>query len=406
MGKADTVIRDRRTELGKFKAPQAPDKLVGCMLAERYMVQEKIGEGGMGTVYLAEDTKLGKKVALKVLPKYLAAMPSVTQRFVQEAKVAPRIEHENVIDVTDLGTTPDGIPFFVMEYLKGIDLYQAMGSGAGGWTKRNAEIMLQVCRALSAAHEKGVIHRDMKPENVFLPERSDGSVFVKLLDFGVAKLLEHARVLEEDENRVLITETLTDARMTQAGVIMGTPAYMAPEQAKGADVDHRADIYAVGTIMYEMVCGAVPFEPEGYEGMMRARMILEMQVSAEPAPPGKRRPDLKLPPDLEAVIMKALRKNPDERFQSMKEMEEAIAAVPVPGESQNGKAKKEIRMGSLSVLGYREMKKAQKARKARLRNIVVAAALAALAALAGLSYAFRHSIAERMHPPERMMEKR
>jgi serine/threonine-protein kinase len=398
----DTLVR-KRMELERHKARSDPNRLVGTMLAERYMIFDIIGEGGMGTIYFAEDTKISKKVAIKVLPKDLVRMPNVAARFVQEAKVATKIDHENVIDVTDLGTTPDGVPFFVMEYLKGSDLYKAVGPGGLSWSRKTADIVFQICRALSAAHEKGIIHRDMKPENVFLVERSDGGVFIKVLDFGIAKILEQAQVLEVQEDGSV---EIKHDRITHAGMVLGTPAYMAPEQARGEEIDHRVDVYAVGTILYEMVCGCVPFDAEGFEGMARARIILDMQRGPEePLPPSRRNPAARVPPELEAVIMRAIKKDPAQRFQSMKEMEEAIAALQVPEEPRaNSRSLGEgIRLGSRSIIGYLEMRNAERARSMRKRRIAMAATLAIAAAAASITaYRFYPEIIDMFFPAHRV----
>ncbi|MFN7990867.1 MAG: serine/threonine-protein kinase [Candidatus Micrarchaeia archaeon] len=379
-----TLVRDRQKEdFEKFHGREA-DQLIGKTLSSRYKILEKIGEGGMGKVYLAEDTRIGKKVAVKVLPEYLGKTGQIAERFIQEAKVAPRIEHENIIDVTDLGKTPKGVPFFVMEYLKGSDLGSAMSKGeVRGWNVWSKDLLLQICRALSAAHDKGIVHRDMKPENVFLVERSDKRVFVKLVDFGIAKLLEQA---QDEPSEAPSGGEERPGRITQAGSIMGTPEYMAPEQASGEDVDHRVDIYAVGTMVYEIACGKVPFEVEEKESPMAdALKILHMQKFTAPQPPSARRPDLKIPAGLEAVIMKALAKKRDDRFATMKEMETAIEALEATQEERKPiPLTKGITIGSRAGLGYNELIRRERSRK-RLRIAIIAAGL--IAAAAGLTVA-------------------
>jgi serine/threonine-protein kinase len=403
---ADTLLRAKGA---KPKEPLAEriidvDPLIGNMLSERYLLLGRIGQGGMGTVYVAEDTNLdGKKVAVKVLPKYLAKMPGVASRFVQEAKLAPKIENENIINVTDRGTTPEGVPFFVMEYLKGSDLGQALASGPMGWSQRTADIILQICRALHKAHETGIVHRDLKPENVFLLERSDGKDFIKLLDFGIAKMLEQAQSYEVHEgSEVMPADPKTsDPRMTQAGVVLGTPAYMAPEQARGENIDHRVDIYALGTILYELVCGAVPFDAEeSTDPFARPYKILDMQKNEEPLPPSRKTPGLKIPPELEALIMKSLQKDPAARFQTMKEFEEAMASIPVPQQSPaNGRSSQQgIRLGARSIIGYREIKKAENTRVVKRRRVFVAAAVALALAGGIAAYKLRPEILNRFFP--------
>jgi len=351
----------------------------------RYKLIELIGQGGMGNVYLAEDTRLDrKKVAVKIILE--------DSCFVQEALVAPRIDHENIIDVTDRGKTPEGVPFFVMEYLKGSDLGAVISKeGVLPWCERTRDIVLQMCRGLSAAHEKGIVHRDMKSENVFLVERSDNRVFIKLFDFGIAKLLEsvHEEKGQEKQEHGSAPLSSIGAGITQAGSVKGTPDYMAPEQAAGADIDHRVDIYAVGTIMYEMLCGCVPFVLQAKENPLAdAFKILDMQRTQQPVPPRARRPDLAIPEEVEAVVMKALSKNRDDRFRTMKDMEEAIMALEVPQDGQpfscasaKGQVSmKEFRPGSKAMIGYAAIVTSEKERrrKAIVKAIVAASAAAAI----------------------------
>ncbi len=390
--------------MGEAAKPQAEppivvDELINKTIMSRYKILELIGQGGMGNVYLAEDTRLGKRVAVKVLPQFFEKMPNIAERFMQEALLAPRIDHENIIDVTDRGKTSKGVPFFVMEYLKGNDLAGTISrEGPMPWCERTKDMLLQICRGLGAAHEKGVVHRDMKPENVFLVERSDGSTFIKLFDFGIAKLIEETALEKKrseqgnpaDAQRKAESEAPVPserAGMTLPGTVMGTPQYMAPEQASGGDVDHRADVYAVGTIMYEMLCGRVPFVLEAKESPMAdAFRILEMQKTLSPTPPHTLRPDLPILPAVEAVILRALAKKPVERFQSMKEMEEAIGAIPAPDViplTERPEAHiKDLRPGSRAMLGYSAIEKEEAKRRRRVLRI---AAIAAAAAIAGAS---------------------
>src|SRR4029079_2008039 len=190
-------------------------------------VIRKLGEGGMGSVYLAMHTILEKQVALKVLHGEFARKPDLVDRFIQEAKSASRIRHENVIDISDFGVTPDGFVFFAMELLQGHDLHEEIArsklAGVPLPWERSRKIFLQVCSALSAAHAQGIVHRDLKPENIYLIEFLGNKEFVKLLDFGIAKLTEVAE---------------GDRKLTRTGMLFGTPEYMSPEQARGDAVDH------------------------------------------------------------------------------------------------------------------------------------------------------------------------
>ena len=198
------------------------DPLLGQTLAGRYSIVRKLGEGGMGAVYLATHNILEKQVALKILHGEFARKPDLVERFMQEAKAASRISHENVIDISDFGTTPEGLVFFAMELLTGHDLHEEIARArlAGQllpWS-RSKKIFLQICAALTAAHGKGIIHRDLKPENVYLVEFLGDPDFVKLLDFGIAKLTEVAE---------------GDRKLTRTGMLFGTPEYMSPEQGRG-----------------------------------------------------------------------------------------------------------------------------------------------------------------------------
>jgi serine/threonine protein kinase len=275
--------------------------LVGQLLLGRYQVLEKIGDGGMGTVYLAEHTTILKKFAIKVLSAELSLREDHVDRFMREARAASMITHPNVVEITDFGMSPDGQPFFVMEYLQGKDLAQVLGEqGPLPW-KRARGIMLQVCSALQAAHEQSIVHRDMKPGNVVLVKRGTNSDHVKVLDFGIAKVLS-----QEADPRGL----------TQSGTVVGTPEYMSPEQGWGQPVDHRGDIYALGVLLYELLTGKIPF---GGTTMMEILNRHMFEV-----------PDIKhpnIPEEVGAIVLKAMQKDRALRFQSMNELAAAVEAV-------------------------------------------------------------------------------
>ena len=284
------------------------DALFGQVLADRYRVLDLIGKGGMGKVYLAEHVALGKRVAVKVLNQAYTHRPDQVKRFLREAQAASKIGHENVIDVIDFGEMPNGSVFFAMEHLQGEDLGKLLRrNGALPWS-RARRILLQICRALQAAHAKGILHRDMKPENCFVIHRNGMRDFVKVLDFGIAKVLE--------ENRQ-VSHTLT-----QAGALIGTPEYMAPEQVQGEAADVRMDIYALGCIMYQLLTGQLPFSDKTMFG------VLSQQVNVRPVPPRQLAPDADIPPEVEAIILKAMEKDRALRFQTMAELIEAIVAAP------------------------------------------------------------------------------
>ena len=290
--------------------------LVGEVIANRYRVLEKLGEGGMGTVYLAEHTAIGKKLAIKVLLQDYARKEDLKERFLQEAKAAAMIGHENIVDITDFGHTPNGSVFFAMEFLQGEDLSQRIKrQGRIPWAE-GKPILLQICRALGAAHAKNIIHRDMKPENIFLIEREGRRDFCKLLDFGIAKVTG----MSDGERR-----------LTRTGMIFGTPEYMSPEQAQGHHPDHRVDVYAVGIIAYEMVTGEVPFKADTFMG------ILTKHIFENPTPPKDVAPDANIPADVEEIILKALAKKREERFPSMTEMATAIAQASGTNHTTDGR---------------------------------------------------------------------
>ncbi len=291
--------------------PPGTDPMLGQVLAGRYLIQRKLGEGGMGTVYLATHNVLEKQVALKVLHGEFARKPDLVERFMQEAKAASRIRHENVIDVSDFGTTPEGLVFFAMELLQGHDLHEEIARArlAGQllpW-QRSKRIFLQICAALSAAHALGIIHRDLKPENIYLVEFLGEPDFVKLLDFGIAKLTEVA-----DGER----------KLTRTGMLFGTPEYMSPEQARGDAVDHRVDIYAMGCILFQLVTGRVPFEAENFMGVLSLHL-----TQPPPAIPPEVFDSIGAPRALAQVIDRALAKDRNQRFATIDELSRAVRAA-------------------------------------------------------------------------------
>ncbi len=267
----------------------------------------------MGLVYLAEHELIEKRVALKILRPECAAKPDVVSRFRQEAISASRIKHANVLDVFDFGQIEGGSFFLAMELLRGHDLGEELASLGVIDPRRGTFIGVQMCRALAAAHSRGVIHRDMKPENVFLHRTDDGDETVKIVDFGIAQLRA--------------PETPADAgprqrRLTRPGMIFGTPEYMSPEQALGAAADLRTDVYAVGIILYEMFSGSVPFKADSFMGLLKAHAGQALPEMAEVYP------DVEASPQLQAVVSMALAKSPDQRFQSMGELAQALLGTP------------------------------------------------------------------------------
>ncbi len=274
-------------------------EFVGQILENRYKVEKLIGEGGMGRVYLAEHVDIGKKVAVKVLHPVYGRMPDLVERFRREARAASKIGHPNIVDVTDSGTTDDGSVYFVMEYLQGVELAGIIDRQGAIDVRRALDISTQVCRALSAAHAVGIIHRDLKPENIFLTAREGTSDFVKVLDFGIAKSTE--------------AEEARTKKLTSPGMAMGTPEYMAPEQAAGKIADERCDVYALGAILYEMLTGSAPYEGANF------LEILTKKATSEPIPPRELRSDI--PVAVEELLVRAMARDPDDRPPSMEALE-------------------------------------------------------------------------------------
>lgn len=271
------------------------DPLIGTVLDGRYLVESVLGEGGMGLVYKARHTVLGKPLAIKVLRSDVSKDAEIIERFRQEAQSATSIGNEHIIDISDFGTLPDGSTYFVMEFLGGQSLTQAVERGPFP-ANRTIHVAKQLCRALGAAHERGIVHRDMKPDNIYLIARGGDDDFVKVLDFGIAKVGG------------------ATSKLTKVGQVFGTPHYMSPEQCSGANVDQRTDIYAIGVIVYEMACGRVPFDADNLMG------ILTKHLYEQPIRPHELPPPIDVPAGLEAIIMKCLAKSADARYQSMSEM--------------------------------------------------------------------------------------
>ena len=275
-------------------------KLSAGQLVKHYQILASIGEGGMGEVYLAKDTILGRRVALKVLPEYIGKDPDRLRRFKQEARSASTLNHPNVCVIHEIGETDDGRPFIAMEHIEGVTLRQRMNERAMKLGDA-LDITIQVANALTAAHQAGIVHRDIKPENIMI--RSDG--YVKVFDFGLAKLTDR-RV--SDEKATLSTLFVNSS----PGTVMGTAAYMSPEQARGVTVDERTDIWSLGVVLYEMVSGRPPFVGETPTDVVVA--IVEKE------PPAISKFLTAVPQELERILRKALRKDPNERYQIAKEM--------------------------------------------------------------------------------------
>jgi eukaryotic-like serine/threonine-protein kinase len=282
---------------------------LGEVIGQKYRLVRLLGEGGMGTVYEARHDVIGRRFAVKFLHAELASHPEILARFRREAQAAGSLENENIAAVTDFGTSPDGAPYIVMEFLEGQDLAKVLAQTGPLPIQRAAHIVIQVCRGLVAAHGRGIVHRDLKPENLLLQTRGDGGDLVKILDFGIAKL-------KSTEHR---PETAT-----RTGITLGTPYYMPPEQARGQkELDERADIYALGVILFELLSGQKPHSGENYNAILYS-ILMQAAPRIETY-----RPDL--PPALAALVHRAMAADAKERPQSVSELAQALA--PYTGRS-------------------------------------------------------------------------
>ncbi len=279
-----------------------PDRYIGTVIDGRYVVEEVIGEGGMGVVYKCRRKVFDRSVAVKILRSDLARNAEVTERFATEAKAASAIGNPHIVDVFDFGALPDGSTYFAMEYLVGDTLGGLLQSETLVGSDRVVPIGRQMAEGLAAAHKEGIVHRDLKPENVFITDR-DGKDFVKILDFGIAKVVG------------------LESKITRAGAVFGTPHYMSPEQCRGGTVDHRSNVYALGVLLYEMATGHVPFDAEN------PLAILSMHLNDPPRRFASFESPVAVPLGLELVVLKCLAKSPEDRFQSMADVANALAAV-------------------------------------------------------------------------------
>ncbi len=271
-----------------------------------YEIKAKLGEGGMGAVYLGEHPMIGKKVAIKVLLEELVAKEDIVQRFFNEAKAVNDIGHPNIIDVVDFGKIPGDhggdVVYFIMEFLEGDSLSHRLRT-TGLSQPETMHVIRQCCSGLAASHKKGIIHRDLKPENIYLIARGSDKNFVKILDFGIAKLTGG--------------DGATSSK-TRTGLVIGTPTYMSPEQCDGRGlIDSRADIYSLGVVMFELLTGRVPFPGDGFGE------VLVAHLTKPPPRPSELNPDIR--PEIEAIVMHAIEKDKNRRFQTMEEFEAAVA---------------------------------------------------------------------------------
>jgi eukaryotic-like serine/threonine-protein kinase len=277
--------------------PEEED-LVGRVLAGRYRIVALLGAGGMGAVYRAEHVHMRKAVAVKVLHREMTSMPEVVARFEREAVAAARIDHPNVATATDFGSLENGSFYLALEFIEGKSLGAVIKADGALEETRALRVARQIADALAAAHAAGIVHRDLKPDNVMLVDKENASDFVKVLDFGIAKIK---------------VEASSEQPLTQMGVVFGTPEYMSPEQARGLDVDARSDLYALGLILYEMLCGVSPFRHED----LVAVLTRQITMNPEPLPEG-------ISPGTSELVMKLLRKEPAERVQTAAQVREML----------------------------------------------------------------------------------
>jgi serine/threonine-protein kinase len=290
---------------GSYLDPAASPSLVGQVLDGRYRITKKLGEGGMGEVYAAEHIHIDKKFAIKLLKAEIVSNAEAVARFRQEALKSSEIKHRNIIAIEDFNQLPDGRIYMCMELLNGAALNDLIQGPMGA--DRLLNILIQTGHGLAAAHARGIVHRDMKPENIFVTVGPQGEDVPKLLDFGIAKVSGN-----DGQNH-----------LTRTGTIFGTPFYMAPEQALGNPVDARTDIYAMGVIMYECFAGSLPFQGESFMG------ILTQHITTEPEPVAQRaaKAGRPLPMGLAEVITRCMQKSPAQRFGTMDELVNALVAI-------------------------------------------------------------------------------
>ncbi len=280
--------------------------LTGKLLEQRYLIKEKLGEGGMGVVYRAEHTLMRKEMAVKVLLPQFGNYEGITRRFHREAQSASRLDHPGIIHINDFGETADGMLFIAMDLLTGRSLTEVIKKESPLPVERAVRLALQLCLALDHAHAQGIVHRDLKPDNVMVTDKGETEDIAKILDFGIAKITQG--------------DGSADA-LTEAGMVFGTPEYLSPEQAAGQPADARSDVYTVGIILYEMLAGVRPFSaPTKLE-------LIGKHLNEKPVPLRKRRPELDIPAELDRVVLHTLEKRPEDRYQTAAELFQAISGI-------------------------------------------------------------------------------
>ena len=281
--------------------------LVGQVIADRYHVLKKLGEGGMGQVYLAEHVKMGRRSAIKVMNPSMVHDPDAVARFNREAANASRITHPNVCAIYDFGETPEGLIYLAMEFVEGEPLTDVLAREGPLPLTRAAGIFLQVADALQAAHDLGIVHRDLKPDNIMLTSGRDGTDIVKVVDFGIAKA-----VAGGGDNSQKVTKT---------GLVVGTPEFMSPEQLSGDPLDGRSDVYSLALVLFKMLTGALPFTASSVQETMIKRL------TDDPATLAEARPDLRFPAGLQETLTAALTRSPVDRYQSAAKFANDVAPL-------------------------------------------------------------------------------
>jgi hypothetical protein len=333
--------------------------LVGQVIADRYHVVKKLGEGGMGQVYLAEHVKMGRKSAIKVMNPSMVHDPDAVARFNREAANASRVTHPNVCAIYDFGETPEGLIYLAMEFVEGEPLTDVLEREGPLPVSRAALLCAQVADALQAAHDLGIVHRDLKPDNIMLTRGRDGADVVKVVDFGIAKA-----VGGDDSQKV-----------TKTGLVVGTPEFMSPEQLSGDKVDGRSDVYSLALVLFKTLTGKLPFEASTVQETMIQRLTDEPQKLADV------RPDLRFPPGLQETIDAALTRNPVDRYQSAAKFATDVAGVvglqrggrltPLPSTHADGGD--QTKLLDAAAASSRSVKRGAPARKRPLVPIVVGA---------------------------------
>jgi serine/threonine protein kinase len=371
----------------------SPDLNIGRVIAGKYRIDSLLGEGSMGSVYAAEQIALRKPVAIKVMHRELAADRSFAERFNHEAQATSRLSHPNSILVTDFGEDTDGLLYLVMERVVGRSLDELIVKEPLMSEQRVALLMAQALSALAVAHDAGIVHRDLKPENMLVIETvdDDGNMVdvLKVCDFGIASMLTSQMApVSNPAASVMGSSIRRGARLTAVGSIIGTPAYMSPEQAQGHDSDSRSDLYSIGIVLYELLTGKIPFIAD------RVEDIAMKQITDTPVAPSKVRPGIS--PELEAICLRALEKSPHRRYESARDMRAALRdfALASPADRSGRLSLPEhlSERPSARVLGQKSVKAIDamaetlpnaihRDKPARMRAVF---ALAGLASIAGL----------------------